>query len=71
MAQAQQMLNSMTPEQRQQLQELSNQLMEDMDLQFQMQQLADNLRDQFRRWAGVSRTTSMGSTRSTCRRRWT
>ena len=37
MAQAQQMLNSMTPEQRQQLQELSNQLMEDMDLQFQMQ----------------------------------
>ena len=47
MAQAQQMLNSMTPEQRQQLQELSNQLMEDMDLQFQMQQLADNLRDQF------------------------
>ena len=36
MAQAQQMLNSMTPEQRQQLQELSNQLMEDMDLQFQI-----------------------------------
>ena len=47
MAQAQQMLNSMTPEQRQQLQELSNQLMEDMDLNFQMQQLADNLREQF------------------------
>ncbi|MEM9519609.1 MAG: VWA domain-containing protein [Actinomycetota bacterium] len=47
MAQAQQMMNSMTPEQRQQLQELSNQLMEDMDLNFQMQQLADNLREQF------------------------
>jgi uncharacterized protein with von Willebrand factor type A (vWA) domain len=47
MAQAQQMMNSMSPEQRQQLQELSNQLMEDMDLNFQMQQLADNLREQF------------------------
>ena len=47
MAQMQQMLNSMTPEQRQQLQELSDQLMEDMDLQWQMNQLADNLRDQF------------------------
>ncbi|MDG2028496.1 MAG: hypothetical protein P8J50_15420 [Acidimicrobiales bacterium] len=47
MAQAQQMMNSMTPEQRQQLQELSNQLMEDMDLNFQMNQLAENLRDQF------------------------
>ena len=47
MAQARQMLNSMTPEQRQQLQELSNQLMEDMDLQWQMNQLADNLREQF------------------------
>ncbi len=47
MAQMQQMMNSMTPEQRQQLQELSNQLMEDMDLQFQMSQLSDNLREQF------------------------
>ena len=47
MAQAQQMLNSLTPAQRQQLQELSDQLMEDMDLNFQMQQLADNLREQF------------------------
>ncbi|NIR40491.1 MAG: hypothetical protein GWN79_23905, partial [Actinobacteria bacterium] len=33
MAQAQQMLNSMTPEQRQQLMDLTNQLLEDMDLQ--------------------------------------
>ncbi|MDC0359336.1 hypothetical protein OAM92_01250 [Acidimicrobiales bacterium] len=47
MAQMQQMMNSMSPEQRQQLQELSNQLMEDMDLQFQMSQLSDNLREQF------------------------
>ena len=47
MAQMQQMMNSMTPEQRQQLQELSDQLMEDMDLQFQMSQLSDNLREQF------------------------
>ncbi len=47
MSQTQQMLNSMSPEQRQQLEELSNQLMEDMDLQWQMNQLADNLRDQF------------------------
>ena len=47
MAQAQQMLNSMTPEQRAQLQALSDQLMEDMDLRWQMDQLAGNLRDQF------------------------
>ena len=47
MAAAQQMLNSMTPEQRQQLQELSDQLLEDMDLQWQMNQLADNLREAF------------------------
>ncbi|MDG1410833.1 MAG: hypothetical protein P8L46_00245 [Acidimicrobiales bacterium] len=47
MAQMQQMMNSMSPEQRQQLQELSSQLMEDMDLQFQMSQLSDNLREQF------------------------
>ena len=47
MAQAQQMMSSMTPEQRRQLQQLSDQLMEDMDLQWQMNQLADNLREQF------------------------
>jgi uncharacterized protein with von Willebrand factor type A (vWA) domain len=47
MAQMQQMLNSMTPEQRRQLEELSNQLLEDMDLQWQMDQLAENLRQQF------------------------
>ncbi|MDE0700278.1 MAG: hypothetical protein F4Y27_08795 [Acidimicrobiaceae bacterium] len=47
MAQAQQMMNSMSPEQRAQLQALSDQLMEDMDLRWQMDQLAGNLREQF------------------------
>ena len=41
------MMNSMTPEQRQQLMDLSNQLMEDMDLRWQMDQLGDNLRQLF------------------------
>ena len=47
MAAAQQMLNSMTPEQRAQLQALSDQLMEDMDLRWQMDQLGQNLRSAF------------------------
>ena len=47
MAAMQQMLNSMTPEQRQQLQELSNQLLEDMDLRWQADQLGENLRSLF------------------------
>ncbi|MGI9623735.1 MAG: hypothetical protein ACR2PK_12930, partial [Acidimicrobiales bacterium] len=47
MAAAQAMLNSMTPEQRQQLQALSDQLMEDMDLQWQVQQLGENLQQAF------------------------
>lgn len=41
------MLNSMTPEQRAQLQQLSDQLMEDMDLQWQMQQLSEHLQGMF------------------------
>ncbi len=41
------MLNSMTPEQRAQLQELSDQLLEDMDLRWQMDQLGENLRQTF------------------------
>ena len=40
MAQMQQMLNSMTPEQRAQLQALSESLLEDMDLRWQVDQLA-------------------------------
>jgi uncharacterized protein with von Willebrand factor type A (vWA) domain len=47
MAAMQAMLNSMTPEQRAQLQQLSDELMEDMDLQWQMQQLGENLRNAF------------------------
>jgi uncharacterized protein with von Willebrand factor type A (vWA) domain len=44
MAAAQAMLNSMTPEQRAQLQALSDQLLEDMDLRWQVEQLGQNLR---------------------------
>lgn len=47
MAAAQAMLNSMTPEQRAQLQSLSEQLLEDMDLQWQADQLARNLEQAF------------------------
>ena len=43
MAQMAQMLNSMTPEQRAQLQALSESLMEDMDLAFESARLGDNL----------------------------
>ncbi|HKY16415.1 MAG TPA: hypothetical protein VJM33_15925, partial [Microthrixaceae bacterium] len=47
MAAMQAMLNSMTPEQRAQLMDLSNQLLEDMDLRWQMDQLGENLRQAF------------------------
>ncbi len=47
MAAMQAMLNSMTPEQRSQLQQLSDQLMSDMDLQWQMDQLGSNLQQMF------------------------
>ncbi len=47
MAAMQAMLNSMTPEQRAQLQQLSDQLMEDMDLRWQMDQLGQNMRSMF------------------------
>lgn len=47
MAMAQAMLNSMTPEQRAQLQQLSEQLLEDMDLRWQMDQLSQNLQGMF------------------------
>ena len=43
MAAMQAMLNSMSPEQRAQLQQLSDQLLEDMDLRWQMEQLGQNL----------------------------
>src|SRR3954466_15154656 len=47
MAAMQNMLNSMTPEQRAQLQGLSNQLLEDMDLRWQVDQLGEHLRGLF------------------------
>src|SRR5207244_6133861 len=47
MAAMQAMLNSMTPEQRAQLQGLSEQLLEDMDLRWQVEQLSSNLQSLF------------------------
>jgi uncharacterized protein with von Willebrand factor type A (vWA) domain len=47
MAAMQQMLNSMTPEQRAQLQQLAEALMEDMDLRWQMDELSRNLQQAF------------------------
>jgi uncharacterized protein with von Willebrand factor type A (vWA) domain len=47
MAAMQSMLNSMTPEQRAQLQGLANQLLEDMDLRWQMDRLSNNLQRAF------------------------
>jgi uncharacterized protein with von Willebrand factor type A (vWA) domain len=44
MAAAEAMWNSLSPEQRQQLQSLANSLLEDMDLRWQMERLAGNLR---------------------------
>src|SRR5256885_5088805 len=47
MAAMQNLLNSMTPEQRAQLQGLAEQLLEDMDLRWQVDRLAANLRNAF------------------------
>ena len=47
MAAAQAMMNSMTPEQRAQMQALSDQLLEDMDLRWQVDQLGQNLQQMF------------------------
>ena len=47
MAAMQAMMNSMTPEQQAQLQQLSDQLLDDMDMQWQMQQLSGNLQKMF------------------------
>ena len=41
------LMNSMTPEQRAQLQQLSEQLLDDMDLQFQVQQLGQHLQSMY------------------------
>ncbi|MEJ5255439.1 MAG: hypothetical protein WHS89_08830 [Acidimicrobiales bacterium] len=47
MAAMEALLNSMTPEQRAQLQGLAEQLLEDMDLRWQVDQLGENLRSMF------------------------
>ena len=47
MANAQAMLNSMTPEQRDQMWQLSEKLLEDMDLRWQMDQLSQKLQGMF------------------------
>jgi uncharacterized protein with von Willebrand factor type A (vWA) domain len=47
MAQLQQLLNSMTPEQRAQLEALAESLLEDMDLRWQVDQLSRNLQQAF------------------------
>ena len=47
MAAMQQLLNSMSPEQRAQLQQLADSLMEDMDLRWQVERLGGNLRSLF------------------------
>ena len=47
MANAQAMLNSMTPEQRDQMRQLSEKLLEDMDLRWQMNELAQKLQAMF------------------------
>jgi len=47
MAAAQAMLNSMSPEQRAELQELMSQMLDDADLQWQMDRLSDNLQRAF------------------------
>jgi len=49
MARMQQMLNAMSPEQRAQLQELANALLDDMDLSWQVDRLGRNLREAFPR----------------------
>ncbi|MFM8777132.1 MAG: VWA domain-containing protein, partial [Actinomycetota bacterium] len=47
MANAQAMLNSMTPGQREQMRQLSEKLLQDMDLRWQMNELAGRLQDMF------------------------
>jgi uncharacterized protein with von Willebrand factor type A (vWA) domain len=47
MAAMQQLLNSMSPEQRAQLEQLSNALLDDMDLRWQVERLGNNLRQAF------------------------
>ena len=70
MAAMQAMLNSMTPEQRAQLQELSDQLLGDMDLRWQMDQLSGHLRQLFPQqgWGQSVRLPGPGPARAWARR---
>lgn len=61
MAAMSQLLNSMTPEQRAELAALSDALLEDMDLRWQVERLAGNLREAFPQ-AGWERALEMGGT---------
>ena len=71
MAAMQAMLNSMTPEQRAQLQQLWTQLLEDMDLRWQVDQLGQNLRSHVPAdGLGPLATTSRAWTRSASPRPW-
>ena len=63
MAAMQQLLNSMTPEQRAQIQQLADSLLEDMDLQWQMASSAAICNRHFRTCRGVSRWTSVATSR--------
>ncbi|MFZ9628849.1 MAG: vWA domain-containing protein [Ilumatobacteraceae bacterium] len=60
MAAAQAMLNSMTPEQRAQLQQLSDQLLDDIDLRWQMDQLGRSMQQMFPQMGWDSRQQFRG-----------
>ena len=62
MAAMQQLLNSMSPEQRAQLQQLAESLMEDMDLRWQVDRLGANLRQAFPQ-AGWERSATTSAVR--------
>src|SRR3546814_10225720 len=65
MAAMQSLLNSMTPEQRAQLQGLSEQLLEDMDLRWQMDQLGGHLQELFPQMGWERRYDFSGDRKST------
>ena len=64
MAAMQRLLNSMSPEQRAQLQQLMAQLLEDMDLRWQLDRSDRTCSRRSRRWAGTAATTSAARIRS-------
>ena len=62
MAEAQALMNSLSPEQRAQLQQLSDQLLEDMDLRWQFDQLARNMQSLFPQIGQMPGESFSGST---------